>query len=142
MAHPSPLDPTTSLVKNTSEALSLVAQGLSWRRGDNLVGIAQEFPSNRLPWEALAAQGVETRWLDLYASQDPEADLVALCDAHTRLMSVSSVQYARGLRLNLERLGAFCRPRGTAVPGRHPAIGRPALRPGPGPGGFRGGGWP
>lgn len=101
-----------ALVKNTSEALSLVAQGLSWRRGDNLVGIAQEFPSNRLPWEALAAQGVETRWLDLYASQDPEADLIALCDAHTRLMSVSSVQYARGLRLNLERLGAFCRPRG------------------------------
>jgi selenocysteine lyase/cysteine desulfurase len=101
-----------ALAKSTSEALSMVAAGLSWEAGDNVVGIAQEFPSNRIVWQALAAKGVEWRPLDLEASADPEADLLALCDERTRLVAVSWVQYARGLRLDLERLGRRCRERG------------------------------
>ncbi len=101
-----------ALLKNTSEALSVVAQGLAWQAGDNVVGIAQEFPSNRMAWEALASQGVGFRALDLYHSEDPESDLIELCDRRTRLLSVSSVQYARGLRLNLQRLGENCRKKG------------------------------
>jgi selenocysteine lyase/cysteine desulfurase len=38
-------------VKNTSEGLSFVAYGLDWQAGDNVVGIRQEFPSNRFPWQ-------------------------------------------------------------------------------------------
>jgi selenocysteine lyase/cysteine desulfurase len=101
-----------ALVKNTSEALSFVAYGLPWEPGDNIVSIAQEFPSNRVVWESLAQRGVELRLLDLYAAEDPEGDLLAQCDEHTRLLSVSAVQYARGLRMDLERIGAHCRARG------------------------------
>jgi selenocysteine lyase/cysteine desulfurase len=101
-----------ALAKSTSEALSMVAQGLSWADGDNVVGIAQEFPSNRIVWEALADRGVRWRSLDLNASSDPEADLMRLCDERTRVLAVSWVQYARGLRLDLERLGGACRARG------------------------------
>jgi len=101
-----------ALVKSTSEGLSIVAYGLDWRPGDNVVGIAQEFPSNRILWQSLAERGVAYRPLDLYAATGPEAGLEALCDGRTRLIAVSSVQYARGLRLDLERLGAFCRGRG------------------------------
>ncbi|QGU33150.1 aminotransferase class V-fold PLP-dependent enzyme [Thermochromatium tepidum] len=98
-----------ALVKNTSEALSVIAHGLHWTPGDSVVGIAQEFPSNRLVWESLADQGVTWRALDLDDSSDPEADLIALCDDSTRMIAVSWVQYASGLRLDLERLGAWCR---------------------------------
>ncbi|MEA3277461.1 MAG: aminotransferase class V-fold PLP-dependent enzyme [Pseudomonadota bacterium] len=98
-----------ALTKNTSEGLSIVAYGLVWEVGDNIVGIAQEFPSNRVVWESLESQGVDFRPLDLYSSTAPEEDLIALCDDRTRLIAVSSVQYARGLRLDLERLGDFCR---------------------------------
>jgi selenocysteine lyase/cysteine desulfurase len=101
-----------ALVKSTSEGLSIVAYGLDWQPGDNVVGIAQEFPSNRILWQSLADQGVGYRALDLYASTAPEADLETLCDERTRLIAVSSVQYARGLRLDLERLSAFARARG------------------------------
>jgi selenocysteine lyase/cysteine desulfurase len=101
-----------ALVKSTSEGLSVVAYGLDWQPGDNLVGIAQEFPSNRILWESLAPLGVEYRQLDLDSSLDPEGDLLALCDGRTRLVAVSWIQYARGLRLDLDRLSLGCRARG------------------------------
>ena len=100
-----------ALMKNTSEALSVIAFGLDWRADDNVVSFAGEFPSNRLVWQALAEQGVELRLADP-ASADPEAALLALCDGRTRLLSISSVQYASGLRTRLERVGEFCRARG------------------------------
>lgn len=101
-----------ALAKNTSEALSIIAYGLDWQPGDEVVGIEQEFPSNRIVWESLANQGVVWSALDLYQSSDPEADLCALCTPRTRLIAVSWVQYARGLRLDLERIGSFCRSNG------------------------------
>jgi len=41
--------------------------------------------------------------------------LLDRCDARTRLLTVSSVQYGNGLRMDLERLGAACRSRGVAL---------------------------
>ncbi len=101
-----------ALLKNTSEALSVVAWGLPWRAGDNVVIGNREFPSNRLPWESLDVLGVETHHVDLDGGVSPEAALIACMDDRTRLLSVSSVQYGTGLRLDLVKLGAACRERG------------------------------
>ena len=98
-----------ALVKNTSEGLSFIAYGLDWNKGDNVVGIRQEFPSNRYVWDSLADQGVAFRKLDLDPVDDPEQGLFALCDENTRLVSISAVQYADGYRMNLQRVGEFCR---------------------------------
>lgn len=100
-----------ALVKNTSEALSLVAFGLPWQAGDNIVSSNQEFPSNRVPWQALASQGVEFRQADLNAAATPEDALFALTDRRTRLLTISSIQFGSGLRMDLERIGAFCAAR-------------------------------
>jgi len=100
-----------ALLKNTSEALSLVAYGLGWTAGDRILISNQEFPSNRVVWESLADQGVRTSEIDI-SGPDPEAALIASMDSATRLLSISSVQYASGLRLDLARLGAACRERG------------------------------
>lgn len=100
-----------ALLKNTSEGLSLIAAGLDWRAGDNIVITDREFPSNRIVWESLAVQGVELRRADI-SGDDPEAALIACMDAQTRLLSVSSVQFADGLRLDLVRLGTMCREHG------------------------------
>lgn len=99
-----------ALVKNTSEALSFVAQGLNWQTGDQVIISNQEFPSNRLPWEALAERGVEVVAVELGA--DPEQALIDAMGPSTRLLSISSVQYGTGLRLDLPRLGKACRERG------------------------------
>jgi len=101
-----------ALVKNTSEALSFVAYGLTWQPGDNIVSSNEEFPSNRLPWESLADQGVEFRQADLHGADTPEDALFALVDGNTRLLTISSIQFASGLRMDLERIGEFCKRRG------------------------------
>jgi selenocysteine lyase/cysteine desulfurase len=101
-----------ALLKNTSEALSVVAYGLDWRAGDNVVITDQEFPSNRIVWESLASLGVSVRQASLAQAETPEDALFACCDERTRLISVSSVQYGTGLRMDLERIGAFCREHG------------------------------
>ncbi len=101
-----------ALVKNTSEAISLVAYGLTWQPGDNIVSSNEEFPSNRLPWESLADQGVEFRQADLHSADTPEDALFALVDGNTRLLTISSIQFASGLRMDLARIGEFCKRRG------------------------------
>ncbi|MET0107185.1 MAG: aminotransferase class V-fold PLP-dependent enzyme [Sedimenticola sp.] len=98
-----------SLLKSTSEALSVVAYGLDWQPGDNVVIFKEEFPSNRIVWESLKKLGVEVRVLEIHATHQPEAMLLASCDANTRLVSVSSVQYADGFRLDLNLIGEQCR---------------------------------
>ncbi|MDT8375550.1 MAG: aminotransferase class V-fold PLP-dependent enzyme [Mariprofundaceae bacterium] len=100
-----------ALVKNTSEGLSLIAYGLAWQAGDNIVSTGQEFPSNRIVWESLASRGVKLRRADI-SGDDPEAAMIALMDKQTRLLTVSSVQYGTGVRMDLNRLGEACRERG------------------------------
>jgi selenocysteine lyase/cysteine desulfurase len=100
-----------ALVKNTSEALSFVAFGLDWKAGDNLVISDEEFPSNRVVWEALKPQGVEVTQVSLKGC-DPEGALLAACGPRTRLLSISSVQFATGTRLDIERLGRGLKQRG------------------------------
>lgn len=107
-----PASDDIALLKSTSEGLSLVAYGLDWRAGDSVVTAAEEFPSNRIVWESLRDRGVETRCVDLRAAADPEQALIAAMDGSTRLLAISAIQYASGLRLDLTRLGAACRARG------------------------------
>lgn len=96
-----------SLLKSTSEGLSFVASGINWNKGDNIVFFAQEFPSNRVVWESLKPQGVDIRKVDLY-QEDPEQALLNEIDDKTKLISISSVQYARGLKMDLAKISQAC----------------------------------
>ena len=97
-----------ALLKNTSEGLSVIAYGLAWQAGDNIVISDEEFPSNRVVWQSLAQFGVEVREVNLSQAADPEQALIIATDKRTRLLSISSVQYASGLRMNLLKLGEHC----------------------------------
>ena len=101
-----------ALLKNTSEGLSVVAHGLEWRAGDNIVISSEEFPSNRIVWESLRDRGVVVREADLHAGASPEDSILAHIDDRTRLLAISSVQFASGMRLDLQRLGDVCHARG------------------------------
>ncbi len=102
-----------AILKNTSEGLSLVAQGLNFKAGDNIVIPAEEFPSNKVVWLALESQGVNLRQVCVQDIDNPEQALIDAMDENTRLLSCSSVQFARGLRLNLNLIGQACRQNNT-----------------------------
>jgi len=97
-----------ALLKNTSEGLSVIAYGLDWQPGDNVVIPKNEFPSNRFVWQSLEKAGVETREIDIQSAEDAEQALINALDSRTRVLSVSAVQYTNGFRLDLEKLGNCC----------------------------------
>jgi cysteine desulfurase / selenocysteine lyase len=101
-----------AFVGNTSHALSLVAGGLAWRPGDNLIMVSPDFPSNIYPWLNLAAKGVSVRTVQRCRGGFDPAAIMAAADADTRLLTLSSVDYASGFAADLPALGAFCRRRG------------------------------
>lgn len=93
-----------AILKNTSEGLSFVAQGLRWRAGDNVVTTALEFPSNWTPWKVLEPRGVEVRVAVLPTVEAIEP----LIDDRTRVVTVSSVAFHNGFTADLVAIGELC----------------------------------
>jgi cysteine desulfurase/selenocysteine lyase len=96
-----------AILKNTSEGLSFVAEGLAWTAGENVVTTALEFPSNWTPWKRLERHGVEVRVASLPTIEAIEP----LLDGRTRLVSVSSVAFHNGYTADLESIGELCAKR-------------------------------
>lgn len=95
-----------ALLKSTSEGLSVIAYGLEWQSGDEIIISDEEFPSNRIVWESLAQFGVNLKQVTL--GDNPEAALEKAITDKTRLLSISSVQYASGAVMDLNKLGKIC----------------------------------
>jgi cysteine desulfurase/selenocysteine lyase len=93
-----------AILKNTSEALSFVAEGYRWQSGDNVITTALEFPPNFSPWKRLARRGVEFRVADLPTVEKIEP----LIDARTRIVSVSFVAFHNGFVADLDAIGDLC----------------------------------
>ncbi len=98
-----------AFVKNTSHGLSIVAQGLDWRPGDNVLVYEKEFPSNFYPWLNLRKKGVEVRIIPSRDGGIVMQDIELLMDARTRLLAISSVQFSNGFRVDLKKAGVLCR---------------------------------
>src|SRR5918992_4050109 len=99
-----------AFMRNTSDCLSTVANGLPWRKGDNVVTFRGEFPSNIYPWLRLReAFGVEVRMCEERGGRIDFDELAALIDSQTRIVTISQVQFASGFRMDLERLARLVR---------------------------------
>lgn len=101
-----------AFVKNTSEGLSIVANGIAWQAGDNVVIPDIEFPANVYPWMNLKRRGVEVRFVKAVRGRVPFEQIMAQVTQRTRVVSVSSVECNSGFRNDLHRIGAFCRDKG------------------------------
>ncbi len=94
-----------ALVPNTTAGINLVAEGLDWRAGDNVVALADEYPSNLYPWMHLADRGVETRLVPTADGRVDYDQLADRCDECTRLITVSWVAFSNGCRRDLKSIG-------------------------------------
>ena len=101
-----------AFMRNTSDSVSTVANGLEWNAGQNVVTFNREFPANIYPWLRLRdAFGVEVRMCEERDGRVDIEELENLVDENTRVIAISHVQYASGFRTNLERLGRVARKR-------------------------------
>jgi selenocysteine lyase/cysteine desulfurase len=101
-----------AFVKNTSEGLSLIAAGLDWQPGDNVIALQDEYPSNVYPWFGLRRWGVETRLAQPRQRCVRVDDLQPLADTRTRSVALSFVDWSTGARTNLSAIGEWCQERG------------------------------
>jgi len=105
------------LNENTTIGINIVAFGIDWRPGDNVILSDHEHPGNRIPWYGLVTRyGIELRYLTL--SNNPQEMLdqfEALVGDRTRLASLSHVSRRSGLRLPARELIEIAHAKGVPV---------------------------
>jgi cysteine desulfurase/selenocysteine lyase len=101
-----------AFMRNTSDALSAVANGIDWREGDNVVTCNVEFPANVYPWMRLCEErGIAMKFAEERSGRVDTEELLSKVDDRTRVMTLSWVQFSSGFRSDLARIGKFCRER-------------------------------
>jgi cysteine desulfurase/selenocysteine lyase len=98
-------------IPNTTQGIGVVAEGFPWRAGENVVLAVEEYPSNQYPWMNLAHRGVEVRSVPSRGSRVAIDDIRAAMNGRTRVVAISSVEFASGYRNDLDALGELCRER-------------------------------
>lgn len=97
-----------AFIPNAAAALGIVAAGLDWAKGDNVVTLADEFPNYLYVPALVDRAGVEFRevpWERFYES----------IDGRTRLVAISEVNYSNGFRPPLDELSRFLKERGVIL---------------------------
>ncbi len=102
-------------VQNTATAIELVAGGLDWREGDNVVTVHGEFPANVYPWLALRRFGVDVKLVQPRGGRVLPEDIAGAMDRRTRLVSLSLVSFATGNRVDLPAIAQLCEERGVLL---------------------------
>jgi cysteine desulfurase / selenocysteine lyase len=99
-----------AFLRNTSDGFASIANGLPWKAGDNIVSFEREFPANFYPWRRVRDEfGVELRMCPEENGRIDLEKLISLIDSNTRVVALSSVQFASGFRADLERIGRAAR---------------------------------
>lgn len=101
-----------AFVDNVSNAISLLAQGLKWNRGDEIILFDIEFPANVYPFLNLEKIGVRVNVLPTRNGKIIYDDIEKYITDKTKLLSISHVQFLNGFRADLEKIGNLCKDRG------------------------------
>lgn len=101
--------------RNTSEVVNLVANSVDWRRGDEVIFLADEYPCNVLPWGRADAAGATVIPVEPGSPHQRQQRLLDALSPQTRVMSVSHVHPWTGVRVDLSALGQACRDVGALL---------------------------
>jgi cysteine desulfurase / selenocysteine lyase len=104
-----------ALVPNTSAGLHVVADGLDWQPGDEVVVFDRDFPANVHPWRRLAGRGVIVRWVPERGGGYDLDDVAELVGPATRLVAVSHVNFLTGFRIDLDAVCSIAAAAGALV---------------------------
>ncbi len=96
----------------TSYGLNIISAGYPWAADDNVVVSDGDFPANIYPWMRLESSDVEIRFAKSKDGFIDEDAVISLSDGRTRVICLSWVQFNNGYRVDLGKLGGFCRENG------------------------------
>lgn len=97
----------------TSAGLSVIANGLDWEAGDEVVCYLEDYPANVYPWIALERCGVkivliETASLGRITPETVERAMTK----RTKMVALSTANFCSGYRIDVEAIGVLCSERG------------------------------
>ena len=112
-----------SFQRNTTEAMSLIADGYPFEPGDEVISYVHEYPANHYPWRNLARRGVRLVELPNVITPGNEEcgarpcalsldDLEQRITPRTRVVALSTAQFASGFALDVEAVANVCREHG------------------------------
>lgn len=101
-----------ALTASTGDGLTHIAQGLSWREGDTIISAEGEFPTNMYPWLNLQEQGVKLHIVPTRSARIVPEDIFAAINEHTKLVSLSLVEFSTGYRNDIATIVAYCHEHG------------------------------
>ncbi len=104
-----------SIIRSTSEGLSLIAEGLDWNTGEEVLVGEEEFAANVAPWLNLRKRGVRVVRFQQPDGRIDLASVEAAMTDRTRLLSVSWVAFHSGWIAPLDTLATLCRERGVVM---------------------------
>jgi selenocysteine lyase/cysteine desulfurase len=103
------------LGNSTSYGLHLVANGLAWRSGDEVLVVAGDYPATVLPWRRLERHGVRTVTVQPSNGALAAADVQRAITARTRVLALTWVDSFTDRAADLPELGAVCRAAGVLL---------------------------
>jgi cysteine desulfurase/selenocysteine lyase len=104
-----------AILGNTSDGANVLALGLDWKAGDEIVLNDNEFPANAIPWLALRSRGVGIRFIETARERMTPDALRRAITPRTRVVALSWVSYADGYRHDLAALGEIAHRAGALL---------------------------
>ncbi len=106
---------TIATLRNTSDGANVIARGLRWNAGDEVLLPDNEFPANAYPWLALRDRGVQIRYVETSRERLTPDVLRRRITPRTRVVTVSWVSFEDGYRHDLAALASICRKHGALL---------------------------
>mgnify|MGYP001291948724 CR=1 FL=1 len=101
-----------AFMANTTAGNNVLATGLKFARGDNVIIADNDYYSNVNCWINKQREGVELRIAPTEHGVLDEGALIRMIDSRTRAVVLSYVSHSTGYRADVSRIGAECRRHG------------------------------
>lgn len=93
---------------SASYGLHLLANGINWKKGDEVLVVDGDFPADILPWLGLEKQGVKTRKIKPEKNHLEPNELEDAITGKTRIFCTTWVHSYTGHAIDIEEMGKIC----------------------------------
>jgi len=98
--------------QNSSQLFTLFTEGFDFKTGDNIVLQKGGFISNRFAWQIREKDGLTLKYVEPVNGEVTVESIIDQCDKNTKAVSIAYVESSTGYRVELEKIGEFCRKNG------------------------------